>query len=273
MKQFPDLDEYSDDDLIFIVHDEKDDWQSDAIIYARKLLADRGLSEDYSKERIKEIRNELEVLWQQELEERKLESYSIISLIFMTLFWPRHMFWDWYLKRDGYYRKRNQRLIAIGIGVLIYSIPMINSISTYDEREKERIAAIDRNAEIDSIAISQIDWSGKYTFIDSSSQSSNKIVWNLNLIKEQGKHSGTLTFKTGINTKVVSCIGLVKDDVMEFYPDTSFTLANGVEISYYDRLFTFGRDDLEIYTKWGKLTPVYSDTRRMDEYFLKNKSM
>ncbi|MBL4561895.1 MAG: hypothetical protein JKX79_13020 [Labilibaculum sp.] len=273
MKKFPALDEYSDDELIVIVHDEKDDWQNDAIIYAKKLLADRGLSEEYSRERIKEIRTEFEILWQQELEERKIESYSIISLIFMALFWPRHLFRDWYLKRDGYYRKRNQRLTTIAIGVLIYFIPMISSLSTYDEREIERIAEINRNAEIDSISISQIDWSGKYTFIDSSNQSSNKIVWNLKLIKEQGKHSGTLTFKTGNNTKVVSCIGLVKDDVMEFYPDTSYTLTNGAEISYYDRLFTFGRDDLEIYTKWGKLTPVYSGTRSMNEYFLKNKSM
>lgn len=59
---------------------------------------------------------------------------------------------------------------------------------------------------------------------------------------------------------------------MKEFPDSSFILTNGAEISYFDRLFTFGRDDLEIYIKWGKLIPVYSETRRLDEYFLKTKA-
>jgi hypothetical protein len=66
----------------------------------------------------------------------------------------------------------------------------------------------------------------------------------------------------------VACVGLIKDDVMEFYPDTTYNLNGDVKISYYDCLFTLGRDSLDIYTKWGKLKPFYSEVRRIDEYFI-----
>jgi len=269
MKKFPNLDEYSDDELIILVHDEKDDWQDDAVIYAKILLADRGVSEEYSNDRIKEIRKETEILWKRELEERRIESYDIIILIFMTFFWFKTIFQDWQLKRDGYHKMRNQRIIAIVIGFLIYSSFFVYAASTSDEIEQERIAEINKIAELDSIAKLQIDWSGKYTFIDSSFQSNDKIIWNLELRKEQEKHLGMLIFKIKNKVKVVSCIGLIKDEQIEFYPDTTYILNKGVEISYYDRLFTFGRDSLDIYTKWGKLSPFYSGTRTIDEYFIK----
>jgi hypothetical protein len=53
MKQFPRINEYSDDELIIIVYNDKENWQKEAIIYAKKLLIDRGISEEYSKARIK----------------------------------------------------------------------------------------------------------------------------------------------------------------------------------------------------------------------------
>lgn len=197
MKKFHALDEYTDDDLIIIVYAEKDDWQKDAIVYAKKLLTERGVSEDYSKERIKELKAESEALWHKELEDRKTERYSIIRLVFMALFWPREVFWNRYPKREGYYRKSKQRLIAIGVGLVCSSILVLYSNVTADERHQERIDEINKMAELDSIATSQIDWSGSYVFIDSSYQSSNKIVWNLELKKEHQSHLGTLTFNDG----------------------------------------------------------------------------
>lgn len=270
MKKFHALDEYTDDDLIIIVYAEKDDWQKDAIVYAKKLLTERGVSEDYSKERIKELKTESEALWQKELEDRKTERYSIIRLVFMALFWPREVFWNRYLKREGYYRKSKQRLIAIGVGLVCSSILVLYSNVTADERHQERIDEINKMAELDSIATSQIDWSGSYVFIDSSYQSSNKIVWNLELKKEHQSHLGTLTFNDGSKKQVISCIGLLKDELIEFYPDTTYLLDGGDEISYYDRLFTLGRDRKEIYTKWGKLNPFISETRAINQYFGKN---
>lgn len=267
MKQFPKLKEYSDDELIIIIYDEKEHWQQEAIVYAKELLLSRGVTDEYSKERIKEIRKEITILWKQELKERETESYSIIDLVFMTLFWPKYILWDWYLKKNGYYRMRNQRLIAIGLGFLIYFVPTVYSISTYDEYEKERIAEINRQAEQDSIAISKIDWSGQYVFVDSFIHDSKKAQWTIDLVKEQGNHKGTLIIKDKNGSTNISCIGLIKDDLMEFYPDTTYDLIDGTKISYYDRLFTFGRDSLKIYTKWGKLNPYYSEKRKIEEYF------
>ena len=60
---------------------------------------------------------------------------------------------------------------------------------------------------------------------------------------------------------------------MEFYPDTTYDLIDGTKISYYDRLFTFGRDSLRLYTKWGKLNPYYSEKRKIEEYFEIKNSM
>jgi len=267
MKQFPKLKEYSDNELIMIVYDDKENWQKEAIIYAKKLLLDRGISEEYSKERIKEIRNEIEILWKQELKERETESYGVLGLAVMTLFWPKYILRDWHLKRDGYHRMRNQRLFAIGIGFLIYFLPVIYATSTDDKKEKERIAEISRIAEQDSVTISKIDWSGKYTFIDSSSQSNEKIIWKLNLIKEQGKHKGILTIKSKEDKKELNCIGLVKNELIEFYPDTTYNLLHGINVSYYDRLFTFGRDSFNIYTQWEKLNPYCREKRKNEEYF------
>ena len=269
MKQFPKLIECSDDELIMIVYDEEENWQKEAMIYAKKLLTERGISEEYSKARIKEIIQEIEIFWQQELKERETESYGIIQLAFMAFMWPYVILRDWYLKRDGYKRMRNQRLFAIGIGFLIYFFSALHGHLTYDDKQKERIAEINRIAAQDSIAVSIIDWSGKYTFIDSSVQSNEKIIWKLILNKEQGKHTGILTIEAKNKTNDISCLGLIKDDLMEFYPDTTYELLNGCKISYYDRLFTFGRDSREIFTKWDKLNPVYSENRKIEEYFKK----
>jgi hypothetical protein len=93
------------------------------------------------------------------------------------------------------------------------------------------------------------------------------------LKKEQGKHKGTLTIKTTGKTNEITCNGLIKDDLIEFYPDTVYDLPNGVNVSYYDRLFTLGRDSLKIYTKWGKLNPYFSVNRRIEEYFKINNTI
>lgn len=269
MKQFPKLKEYSDDELIMIIYGDEELWQKEAIVYARKLLKERGISEEYSKARIKEIEKEIDILWKKELKEREIQGYGIIQLIFMTLLWPKYILWDWHLKRDGYVRMRNQRLFAIGIGFLMTLLLVFYANITYDENQKERIAEINRIAEQDSLALSKIDWSGTYTFVDSSARSEEKITWNLILSKEQGKHTGTLTIKAKSASTVISCIGLVKQDMLEFYPDTTYEWLDGSKISYYDRLFTFGRDSVSIFTKWEKLNPVNSGNRKLEDYFKK----
>lgn len=270
MKQFAKLQEYSDDELIMIIYDEKEHWQKEAITYAKKILFNRGVTEEYSVERIKEIRKEIAILWEQELNERRTESYGIITLIYMALFWFKFILWDWYLKRNGYHKMRNQRLIAISIGILIYFLFGFQDVLTSDERELERIVEIDRIATQDSIAISLIDWSGTYIFRDSSIQSNKKTLWKLDLIHSKGKHRGTLIIGS---ENIINCIGLVQDDLIEFYPDTTYNLKIGGKLTYYDRMFTFGRDSFKIFTKWGKMNPYYSEKRRIENYFEIKNSM
>ncbi len=50
-------------------------------------------------------------------------------------------------------------------------------------------------------------------------------------------------------------------------------LSNGTKVSYYDRLFTFGRYSLEIFTKWEKYGCIYGKKRKIEDYFKINNSM
>ncbi len=264
MKQFTRIKEYSDDELIMIVYDDEENWQKEAMIYAKDLLSKRGVSDEYSKERYEKIRNEIELFWEQELEERRTESYGIVILIFISIFWFKYIFSDWDLKRNGYLRMRKQRLIALGLGILVYFLIGLEANLSSEERKDERITEIERVGKQDSILKSQIDWTGSYVFIDSSSKSNGKIIWELDLIKNDGEHHGTLKID---NEKTIKCIGLVKDDLIEFFPDTTYILSNDSQVSYYDRLFTFARDSLKIYTKWEKLSPILGEEKSIENYF------
>jgi uncharacterized protein YeaO (DUF488 family) len=156
-REFERLLEYSDDELIWIICEEKDEWQNAAVEYAKDILQERGLSESFIEKRYHNLRAEFEQNWQEELEARKTEDFHIISLAFMVLFWPREVLRNWYLKREGYHRKSRQRLIAIGIGVLAYLTLIINANLSADDMLQQRIAEIDRLATLDSIATSKID--------------------------------------------------------------------------------------------------------------------
>jgi uncharacterized protein YlzI (FlbEa/FlbD family) len=273
MKKFPKFNSYTDDQLIMIIYDNEDRWQKEAVLYAKKLLIDRGISLEYSKQRIIEIRKEVAILWARELNERKIESYSIISIALMTLFWPRYIFSDWYLKKNGYDRMRYQRLVAIGSGLLLYFVMFINSDKAAEESKIKRIAEIDKQAKQDNIALSKIDWSGEYSFIDSSSQHNNQLIWAFQLSKTVNEHKGTLSMIGTHGESLISCYGLIKKDIIEFFPDTIYTLHNGTEITYNDKLFSFGRDNGKIVTQWSKLKPFYSEKSGLGEFFITKNNL
>lgn len=256
MKEFPKLNELTDDELISLVFDGNDDWQKEAIDYAKQILYKRGVTDDYAQKRILIIRRDIENLWQNELEDRKNESYGIIELILIVLFWYKHIFSDWYLRKDGYLKKHKQRLYSLGSGIVIYSIFMICAFLSYDKTEKNKIDELNSLAKIDSVVTSQIDWSGQYIFVDSSSIPSEEIIWQLYLKRDETEHIGKLTLTQNNKTLTISCIGLIIKKNIEMYPDTNYTLFNGQGISYYDRLFTFVRESDSIITIWGKMEPL-----------------
>lgn len=272
MKKFEKLDEYSDDDLIIIVYDENENWQNEAVEYAKFLLSQRGISNDYALKRIKEIRKEAVLFWQTELDKRKEESYSYSVLLTMCIFWYRYMLWDWYLNKNGYFKKRKQRLYAIGIGILLYSILIIESINTVDKSELQSKYAIKQISIADSITISKTDWSGTYIFFDTLNDTKNQIIWKLEIIKKDLEHKAELKLISRNDTTIIECIGLVKKDGFEIFPEKTYTLSDKMTISYYDKLFTFVRDSNLIITKWDKLKPFYHQKNDYQGIFKKSKS-
>jgi hypothetical protein len=257
MKQFESLDDYSVDDLIIIVYGDFENWQTEAVEYANYLLSTRGITKEFAVKRLQELEKEYEIQIQNELEERANESYGIIWLILMTLFWPKHILWDWYLKRDGYLRKQKQRLYAIGTGMVLYTILIVNALSSYKTVEQNRIIEINRIAQEDSLRISKIDWSGTYEFKDTTENNFKKVIWKLILEKKNPYHNGMLELINGNQNVRIKCVGLIKGQEIEFYPDTTYYIFDNIVISYYDKIFSFARKENKIITYWGKMKPYY----------------
>lgn len=254
MKQFTRLDQYATDELILIITDERELWQSEAVEYAKQILLKRGISDDYSKKRIIELRKKENEFWLNELKRRRNESFGVIPLILMIIFWPKYIFRDWQLNKEGYSKKRKERLYAIGFGIMLYSIYLINFSVSYD---KKRIEDSNNQAINDSLAKSKIDWSGKYIFYDTTEKLENELIWELKLKKEKLDHKGELKITNKDSTIIIFCVGLIKDNELEIYPDTTYEIFGRLNVSYYDRLFRFTKFENEIMTIWDNLSPFY----------------
>ncbi len=257
MEKFLRLKGYSDDELIFLVYEDNQNWQKEAVDYAQELLLERGITDEFAQFRIKQIRKEIKLLEESELEQRNQESFDVIDLFFMTLFWYRYIFVDWYLNRDGYAKKRKQRLYAIGTGIFLTSILILYVDLTHDKEEQQIMQEIIQKDRTDRIEMSKIDWSGLYIFLDTTIGQTEKLIWELEVKKINMEHSAVLKLIDNKETLRINCVGLVKKDGFEFFPDTTYLLFNGETISYYDRLFSFVRIDNDIYTDWGKMRPFY----------------
>ncbi|MFC2152717.1 DUF5991 domain-containing protein [Bacteroidota bacterium] len=256
MKKFPNLDEYSNDELIIIVYSEKELWQKEAIIYAKYLLEKHGISESKAKERLAQLDDIAEEFWRQEMEARKVESYSVLEIILMLLIWPRYIFRDWGLRKDGYIRKSKQRLISIGLPACFWIIFAFYANATADKRYQERVNDINRVAYLDSLEKSKIDWSGKYQFEDTEVQQSSKyILWTLDISKTNKGHIGKLEINNNNLSQTIQLSCVLTDVGIEFYPDTIYNVLGKTEIAYYDNLFTFAEKDSSLLTYWFKLKP------------------
>jgi len=256
MKKFPKLDEYSNDDLIIIVYSEKELWQKEAITYAKHLLEKRGIIEAQAKERHGELEDIAEELWKQEIEARKVESYSIISIIFMWIFWPKYILFDWDLRQQGYYKKVKQRRIIFGSAILFWTIYILIIQFSFDKLEKERVNMINKIAYQDSIEKSIIDWSGYYQFMDvNETHNSKYISWSLDIGKTKKGHFGKLEINNNNLTQTINVSCVLTDNGIEFYPDTIYKVLDKVEIAYYDNLFTLIEKDSTLLTYWYRLKP------------------
>lgn len=271
MKTFTTLDEFSIDELIIIVYHESEDWQVEAVDYAKYLLKSKGVTDTFAKKRVLELEKETYKLWEKEIESRRTKSYNIIELIFMTILWPKYLLRDWHLKSYGYILKRKQRLICLSLGFTICFLVVSYEILAYPSREKEKQDKFNQIVQADSIAKSKIDWTGDYVFIDSLKDQKERITWELALEKENNKHKGTLTLTKGKEKISIPCIGLVKDKGLELYPDINATLLNKIDVGYYDNLFILSKRENEIVTIWVKVKPYYDLRNNVTRIFTKNK--
>ncbi len=266
MNDFEKLKEYSDDELIFIVYDDKENWQKEAIVFAKQLLSERGINEKFCNKRILEIRSDIDSQLKKELGKRKVESFSILDLIFMSLFWFKYIFQDWYLKKEGYDRMYKQRLYSIGIGVILFSVMMLDMYLSLDDVEQKRIDEINQIAISDSIAKSKVNWSGVYQFKDIIEGKTESVVWQLSVVKVKTEHNAILKLTNENNTIVVPCVGLVEKNILEIYSDTIVNLLDNRSVSYHDKLFIIEKQDNGLVTHWKKLKPFNQQFKNWEAF-------
>lgn len=259
MKKFPDFEEYSDDELIYLVFAQKDQWQKEAVEYASFLIEQRGLTIQYCHKRKKEIHDEIESFNQQEFENRKFEGFSLIDLLLIVLFWPQKLFFDWGLKKNGYSKKFKQRNYAIIIGVLFYLLFFVYACINYQKEQEYFIYQVEEVAKNDSIIKSKVNWSGTFIFEDSAVKSVNEYVWKLVVYKRDAKHIAKLILSSNQGIQDINCEGILDDNKISFYPDTLYVLEKGIMISYYDNLFSLEKYGGRLYTLWGKIKPFNSE--------------
>jgi|GEM_PF-1027657 len=273
MEKFSKLDNYTDDELIIIVFLDSENWQKEAVEYAKKLLAKREISDDFARSRLKEIESESIELWNKELERRRVESYGIIELILMPLFWFGMLFKGWSLARDGYVRMRKQRLIGIAVGILFYGFIILEANISYDRINQKEIDEIIQLQISDSIALENIDWSGIYVFVDTIHNQDSKLIWTFIINKNGIDHYATLFISGGKNGDTIKGQCVIKNDELEFYPDSTMQLSIEMQISYYSRLFSLIDNNNELLTYWGKLEPrVNTNYKELGKYFKKTKA-
>lgn len=116
------------DDLIIISKSSTDEWQQAAIDIAKDELIKRGLTQTKIDSRYSELEYEFNEQIETELKIASEEDYSIFEKIWIILFWPRELFHDWYLKRDGYTLKAKRRIQLILTGLIFYVIIILTSI-------------------------------------------------------------------------------------------------------------------------------------------------
>ncbi|NVN97567.1 hypothetical protein HXX01_05090 [Candidatus Nomurabacteria bacterium] len=124
----PPFEERETDDLIIIRKSDNSDWQPEAKEEAKKELFKRGLDELQIDNRYSELEIQFTEILNIEIKLAAEEDYSFLEKIWIIMFWPKEVFHEWSLKRDGYILKAKHRLQLIGIGMIIYILLIISSL-------------------------------------------------------------------------------------------------------------------------------------------------
>lgn len=138
-------------ELIAIANGTLDEWQQAAIDQAKDELRNRGISEEYKKKIVDKWIKEkerLEIEYQNQLEQNKTESYSILDMIYIFLVAPFLLVGKWTvglslreLKRENYIKKIKQRLLLLLGGVAFW---IFIGMLSFNSSEKDRLDKIEK---------------------------------------------------------------------------------------------------------------------------------
>lgn len=245
------------DDLIFIYFCERGEWHKDAVALAKIELEKRGLSEEKAKERLKNIKDRMAHFWTLELEKRKTESYSVLNLILMTLFFYREIFRDWDLKKEGYLKKHKQRLYTLALGLMFYIFIFVWAVQGGNKMEQDWISEIETIAIQDSIIESTIDWSSTLQFEENKFDETSHVKWELEINKKLNEHFALLTISKNKNQLLkMECLGVLTENGLKFIHDSVIINHTAIQIGLYDKLFEIIIDDNDTLVYWNKLEPI-----------------
>ncbi len=123
----PPIENRETDELIVIIKSSTDEYQAKAIELAKIELDKRKFSQTDIDNRYNELIAEHEKIVEQTMTEIAAEDYNLIEKIWIVVFWPRELFHGWYLRRDGYTLKANNRIKLILIGIVFYALIILFS--------------------------------------------------------------------------------------------------------------------------------------------------
>jgi len=115
------------DELIVICKSKTLEWHENVISLVKNELEKRGLKDTKIKSRYLELGKKYKEQKEIELKDTLQEDYSLFEKILILLFWPRELFYGWYLRRDGNSLKAKHRMQLIGLGIILYFILIITS--------------------------------------------------------------------------------------------------------------------------------------------------
>lgn len=255
MRKFnPPISSYSIEELIFITELNSEDWQKEFVKAARVELTNRGLAHEEIKSRSANIKIEFDKYLEQGRRYRAEVSYTTTDAIWRIIFWHRYLFFEWYLKSQGYHRLARQRIKYILIGFLSYVLFMLWIINHSSNVQAENERKISEGITADSLKQAQVDWTGKYYY--SYIQEQNETEWTLELKKiNDSKHVGTIEIFNNESYSKHDIEAICSESSVQVFPTKTGVIASQKIISEFDLLFELRVDSKDTLTWWETIKP------------------
>ena len=172
----PSIKSYSNEELIAIAN-VPNELPETVIEEAKAELLARGITEIEQNKQLRDWKKQEKLAEQKEADARAIESYGLYDLFWLAIRWPLTLLTDWSLRKEGYIRKYDERLYAIGAGMVIWVI-----LAFYANYEFDRLERARQN-EINQIDI--YEWELENYTIEEIAESRKKAIEKvIRLVKE-----------------------------------------------------------------------------------------